>query len=139
MERFDRLGLVLRLLRERRGHPQAEIAARAKITSAMLSNYESGRSSPSLRVFGRVLDALDIDLGELDDALDFVNERAPRGGAQRLYSPIRLKLEGAPREIREAVAEASNGLRRLATYVLRGGSASGEQPEETASGGRKPR
>ena len=76
--RFDRVGAALVMLRERAGLSQKELAEMAGITPAMLSNYETGTKSPSLRSFGQILDALDVSLGALDDALDVVNVRAFR-------------------------------------------------------------
>ena len=81
MARFDRLGPVIILLREKAGLDQKDLAARAGITPAMLSSFETGKKTPSVPSLGKILDALDLYLGTLDDALDLVNERPPRRGS----------------------------------------------------------
>lgn len=70
MARFDRLGLVLSMLRLRRGETQKALARRAGLTASMVSCFEKGAKRPSLDSLARLLDALEVDLGELDQALD---------------------------------------------------------------------
>ena len=67
------LGAALRRLRVHRDLKQYETAAAAGITKAMLSAYETGKRRPSLKTLGRLLEALDADLGDLHRAL--VTER----------------------------------------------------------------
>lgn len=67
------LGPALRRLRVHRDLKQYETAAAAGITKAMLSAYETGKRRPSLKTLGRLLEALDADLGDLHQAL--VTER----------------------------------------------------------------
>lgn len=78
MARFDNIGKAILLLRELDNKSQKKLAAEAGITGAMLSNYETGIKKPSLDSLGRILDALHIRLGPLDDALDAVNPRDRR-------------------------------------------------------------
>lgn len=92
MARFDNVGKALLFLRELDNKSQKKLAAEAGITGAMLSNYETGIKKPSLDSLGKILDALDLHLGPLDDALDAVNRRERR-------RPGRLPIgEGAPLE-----------------------------------------
>lgn len=84
MARFDRLGLVLSMLRMKRGESQKTLARRAGLTASMVSCFEKGTKKPSLDSLGRLLDALGVELGELDRALEETSwlEEAvkPRGG-----------------------------------------------------------
>jgi transcriptional regulator with XRE-family HTH domain len=63
------LGGALRRLRVHRDLKQYQTAAAAGITKAMLSAYETGKRRPSLKTLGRLLEALDADLGDLHRAL----------------------------------------------------------------------
>lgn len=75
MARFDNLGEVIRTLREERGWNQGQLARRAGISVAMVSNYERGVRTPSLKTLGEIFDALEIRLGPLDNRLDVANDR----------------------------------------------------------------
>lgn len=92
MPRFDNVGKAILLLREKQNKSQKELAAEAGITGAMLSNYETGVKKPSLDSMGKILDALGLYLGKLDDALDMVNDRDYR----RSEEPRRDSVTGAP-------------------------------------------
>lgn len=52
------LGPALRLMRERRDIRQCDLAGRARITKAMLSQYENRQQYPSLPTLSKLLDAL---------------------------------------------------------------------------------
>ena len=69
MDLFENLGQALRWLRSRQGRSQMEVARDAGITKAMMSAYETGTQTPSLRSLGKVLIALGADLHALQDAL----------------------------------------------------------------------
>jgi transcriptional regulator with XRE-family HTH domain len=68
----ETLGPSLRLLRGRRHLKQMEVAAKAKITKAMLSSYETGAAIPSLQSLTSILGALGTDFREFQDALQAV-------------------------------------------------------------------
>lgn len=84
MPPFEQLGPALRHLRQIRGKKQLEIAAEAEVTRGMLSSYENGHQEPTLTTLGRILDALGVDLAELQWAMTLTGERlepvAPRKG-----------------------------------------------------------
>lgn len=130
MARFQRLGSAIVLLRERAGLSQKELADRAGITAAMLSNYETGAKAPSLKSFERVLDALDVYLGSLDDALDVVNSRpvrsrtAPSTSAEPIEGVDLARFLGTeakdlPPRATNAIIELILGFRRAARMLLR--------------------
>ena len=73
---YDRIvvGVALRLLRERAGLSQRELADVAQITPAYLSRVENGRVDIGLSVLLRFLDAAGSGFGGLADALEAVRE-----------------------------------------------------------------
>ena len=79
---FSNIGKALRWLRNQRGKKQREVAQAAGITPAMLSAYETGKHRPSLDTTERVLTALECDVVELTQALQFIErqERAAQEG-----------------------------------------------------------
>lgn len=75
------LGPALRLLRGRRHLKQMQVAAKAGITKAMLSSYETGSATPSLQSLTSILRALETDFRELQDALYAVGPGGPGPGS----------------------------------------------------------
>lgn len=77
---YDRVavGAALRLLRERAGLSQRDLASAARITPAHVSRMENGRVDIGLSVLLRVLDSLGSGFGGLADALEAVRE-TPEG------------------------------------------------------------
>ena len=69
---FSGLGVALRTLRQRRGIKQMELARQAGLSKGTLSQFETGQREPSLASLGRLLQALDCDLYELQDTLSLV-------------------------------------------------------------------
>jgi transcriptional regulator with XRE-family HTH domain len=129
MARFDKVGKAILLLREKQNKSQKELAAEAGITGAMLSNYETGVKKPSLDSMGKILDALGLYLGKLDDALDVVNDRELRSRAEEPpraapWTPDGVDLPrflGAdrdlPPELQLGFAEMVHGFQRVARHV----------------------
>ncbi len=79
--RFANLDKALRMLRESQGFSQAELAAALGVAVSTVSSWERGARVPSLPVLAALAERLDLDLGDLDRALDHVNGRlrpAPR-------------------------------------------------------------
>jgi transcriptional regulator with XRE-family HTH domain len=71
------LGEALKLLRNRRGWPQKQLAADAGITRGMVSSYEKGKQIPTFGTLEKMLKALEGDFCDLHCAVEFVNGRAP--------------------------------------------------------------
>lgn len=69
-EPFAGLGPALRLLRQRHGLTQQQIADKAGITKAMMSAYEVGKYFPALDTLSRLLQSLECDLRGLQDAME---------------------------------------------------------------------
>lgn len=124
---FQGLGKALRWLREKKGLRQYEAAARASITKAMLSAYETGKQHPSLDTLEKILGALDAELADLARALDLVNERGSAGrreaarGRPRAVGEVDVRAllgvdELAPEE-EEALAQMLGGFHRLIRYL----------------------
>lgn len=93
------LGPALRLLRSRRHLKQMAVAAKAGITKAMLSSYETGSATPSLQSLTAILGALETDFRELQDALHAVALGGPGGGdsnARHQQQPQRVEGDAAP-------------------------------------------
>ena len=138
MPAFDGLGKALRWLREKEGRRQYEIALAAGVTKAMLSAYETGKQSPSLKSLEQILDALGSDLVDLARALDHVNERRPRPtslravpaaaeadlAARGAHAPdVRavLGVEEIPGEEEAALTRMLDGFHKLLRYYHRVG------------------
>ena len=71
---LEPFGRALRTLREARKLTQAELARQAGVSAAMISNYENGKETPSLRSLCRILAALACDFSDLDRALTLIRE-----------------------------------------------------------------
>jgi len=63
--RKPEIGNMLRMIRERTGRNQSEVAAKAGISGSMLSQIERGAVSPSIDTLFAVCSALDLDIAEL--------------------------------------------------------------------------
>lgn len=66
------LGVRLREWRLQRGMSQADVARRAGITQASLSNYEAGKRDMPLSTFLGVASALNVSLGDLLELPDVI-------------------------------------------------------------------
>jgi transcriptional regulator with XRE-family HTH domain len=64
------LAEAIRVLRERSGETQEEIAYRARISIGHLSRVEGALANPSWTVVGRIAAALQVDLRGLLDVID---------------------------------------------------------------------
>ncbi|MEM7481230.1 MAG: helix-turn-helix transcriptional regulator [Acidobacteriota bacterium] len=140
MTRFENIGKALRLIREKNGKSQKELALAAGITSAMLSNYETGEKKPSLDSLGKIIDALDLYLGKFDDALDVVNDRPMRNqrfgyvsgrGFTREEIDVKAFLgieEALPAELEEGFADMIHGFRQISRYMYETAVKSGRLP-----------
>ncbi|MDY7091479.1 MAG: helix-turn-helix transcriptional regulator [Acidobacteriota bacterium] len=78
MSEFKGIGKALKLLRSRGGLKQKELAERAGITPAMISNYETEKAMPQIPTVESLLEALGNNRFDLLNALEEVNERPLR-------------------------------------------------------------
>ena|SRR5829696_2506231 len=104
---FAGLGAALRTLRQRRGLKQMDLAEKAGLSKGTLSQFETEQREPSLRSLGRLLEALECDLYELQDVLVLVT-----GGRNKLFS---RRYDRGNKAILRAAAEISSLLRRQRT------------------------
>lgn len=129
MQVFEGLGKALRWLREKQNKRQYQVAEMAGITKAMLSAYETGKQKPSLETLEKILDAMNLGLDELSNALDLVNERpqatrrapspAPFGPLVGPSPDLRslLGVDSLPQEEEQALGEMLHGFHRLIRYL----------------------
>lgn len=89
--RLTNLDKALRLLRERHGLSQGELAAELGVSFSTVSAWERGTRVPSLPALAAIADRLALDLGDLDRALDVVNGRAPATLPAEEARPIDLR------------------------------------------------
>lgn len=64
-----KFGDYLRHKREQKGWTQPEAAAKAKIEQSYLSKLETGKSYPSEDIFGRLVDAYEIDTADMSASI----------------------------------------------------------------------
>ena len=147
--RFDSLGGVLRLLREKQGQSQAGLARAAGLPASSLCKYEAGVAVPTMGNLGKLLDALGLSAAEFGAALDSANghgRRAPASGpglvagANAPLSPevnvvTELLLGSAAPDLtpeaRRAFAEVVDALRRFSRTVK---PAAGSEPDGERAG-----
>ena len=138
---FSGLGKALRLLRDKRGKSQKEVAAAAGITPPMLSAYENERTSPEMETLDKILDlGLQASLADLTWALDVVNDRLPRreslapgllpevgyrpgsrgGGSldRQLTAMLSTGGESLPPALEEGYAEMVRALYKISRFVF---------------------
>ena len=113
---FPDLGPALRLLRSRRQLKQTDVATKSGLTKAMLSSYETGKSTPSLASLIAILGAVGTDLSELQDALEAVSGSSGSARSPLGYEGLR---EAAWKELREVLRELQGPLERVAVAIER--------------------
>lgn len=119
-ERLANLDKALRILRERQGFSQADLAAALGVAASTVSSWERGARVPSLPVLAGFAEALDLGLGDLDEALDLVNGRHRPAAGSAQAGPIDLRqmarqLAGTgaiPSEDEEAILHLLEALAR---------------------------
>lgn len=101
---FRHLPGALRLLRDRRGITQRQLAEEAACTLKQISAYETARQRPRIETLERILAVLDADATDLARAMAGLAavERGHRGSARA----------GGPGTRPTAIAELSPGLGR---------------------------
>ncbi len=100
------IGKALRLLREGVGITQTEVARRGGPDFRTISHWETGRKYPSLRLLIQYLNALELDLSDLQGALDQIAKRRDRLTSR--LTMIEQRLSGLERWRLEATASAMN-------------------------------
>ena len=86
---FAEVARTLRLLREKAGLSQAELARRAGIGKSQLSKYESGKELPKLPTLARLLEALETDALTLFYSAHLLEHRAEIAPATLLVTSTR--------------------------------------------------
>jgi len=159
-EYFSRLGQALRLLREERGLTQQQLSQATRqvahgryVRRSKISEYELGRTLPSLRTLGALLEALRVTLRELEAALlraqrgerIFESGRVaattekPRGSGQTLPAYLVVDLQGSSRaaqpeevamQLRDLVGLSREALRQLEMEKKSAGSEKGSSDSE---------
>lgn len=79
---FRHLPGALRLLRDRQGITQRQLAERAGCTLKQISAYETARQRPRIETLERILEMLDADVTDLARAMDGL-AAVERGGGHR--------------------------------------------------------
>lgn len=127
MPAFEQLAGALRLLRDRRGMTQRQLAEAIESPVKQVSAYETGRQRPRIETLERILAAVGADATDLADAMEVlvrveaggdVEDAAPRRPTpgERETPPAELAAELAP-ELRE-LAPRLPEIERLANDVL---------------------
>ena len=94
------IGRILKLVREKRGQNQGEIANAASISISMLSQIERGVVSPSIETLLAVCAALDLDAAELFRRL------SPRDPVKLMHAGKRLNTESGGIRYEQLAASA---------------------------------
>ena len=78
MGEFNKLGEALKVLRIKTGMKQREVGAKAGVTPAMISTYETGKAIPLIPTVESLLEAMGFDRFDLLNALEVANGRPQR-------------------------------------------------------------
>ena len=117
MQPFHRLDRALEILRIQAGLKQIDIARRAEITAAMISEYESGKKRPHVDTLGKILAVLDADAHALANAL----RTAQREEIEQALPEAATSDDAARRRATRAIGElttAFDTLSRALTDLL---------------------
>ncbi len=88
---LEKLPKLLRSLRTRTGRTQVDVAAEAGVPQANLSRWESGKVRPSLESLIAVLNALNLDFRDIQDAFDEAAARDAAAEAPDSLTASRLR------------------------------------------------
>lgn len=92
------LGIKLRDARISKGYTQQALAEKVDIADMYLSEIERGVKTPSLRLFIKIIEALDV-------SADFILRDELPSGKSFVYDEITSKLEGLTPKQRKAIAD----------------------------------
>ena len=109
MPAFAHLGGALRLLRDRRGMTQRQLAETIASPVKQVSAYETGRQRPRIETLERILGAVDADATDLAEAMAVLDRVESGGHPEAGAAAGRAAGEPDP-----AAAELSPELRELA-------------------------
>lgn len=113
MPAFEHLAGALRLLRDRRGLTQQQLAQAIESPVKQISAYETGRQRPRIETLDRILAAVGADAMDLAETMTALEsgelQLPPAGAAGRVRS-----RPPAPPAAAEPAAELSPELRELA-------------------------
>lgn len=117
----ERFGPAVKALRKRRGLTQGALAERCSLSRSAIGQFERGLASPSLETLGRMLDAIDADLRDLQRELD----RRPSDEAEEVEETVDRSIEIAgvrlsPDEVDRRLNEAFDRLVRRSLESGRG-------------------
>ncbi len=112
------LGSALVFLRNRTRRKQSEIAEEAGLTKGMLSAYETGRQRPSLESLFKLLEVLQADFGDFQDALDITANRSSARRRQ-FEEEEKAREQRLGRAMLEVVASFSEAIRARSAPQLR--------------------
>ena len=92
------LGQKIRQVRKRRGYTQRALAQIADVGGAYLGEVERGRKMPSLNIFIRLIEALDI-------SADYILRDELSSGKEYIYNEITQKLKSLTPKQRKTAAD----------------------------------
>ena len=127
MQPFHCLDRALEILRIQAGLKQIDIARRADITPAMISEYESGKKRPHVDTLEKILTVLDADAHALANALrtaqrEEIEQQHPeaagaadptRRRAGRALAEMTTAFDTLSRELGELLLQAPPGVNDL--------------------------
>lgn len=90
------LGIVLRLLRKKRGRSQEELSERSGIHRTYVGDVERGERNPSFRNLERALATLQVGWARFGEMLD---EEAQRGASRSAQKSV-MRRRRKPKQVR---------------------------------------
>src|SRR4030042_5641780 len=78
------IGMRIKEIRRSKGLSQEQLAEKADINSKYLSRMERGRENPTLDMFIKLADALEIEMWEMFDFGHVVSHKELRGAIQNI-------------------------------------------------------
>lgn len=92
------LGVKIRETRKRYGYTQEKLSEMAGIGTMYLGEIERGKKMPSLKIFIRILEALDV-------SADYILRNELDSGKAYVYDELTKKLEGLTPEQRKVAVD----------------------------------
>lgn len=92
------LGIKIRETRKKRGYTQEKLSEMAGIGTMYLGEIERGKKMPSLKIFIRILEALNV-------SADYILRNELDSGKVYVYDELTKKLEGLSPEQRKIAGD----------------------------------